>query len=309
MIALLLPSLCLLPLLLASPVSEQRARTRLPEFSTSALPRQSQHPKKLVLPRRLERNTKLYVTQERPPLDFTDTATAGRTPDVKRAPLSRMKRGYTPSEAVLGMYNAFNDRNAKLASSFLTEDCLYEDLLLGPATICRGKKAFEEALRYHPAFVMGELDKYLPFKAPDFHLVVDSVAEGEDSGRVEHMNNAHIQHQLCVFVFLTVGVEWHVEVNRKPFPMGRGLTQARICSRTGKICRVVDIAEVQQLIEEKRRAPWRVIGLFTAPLVQFLFRPYVNFKVPWLKHNHQPRPQPKPVVVPVNPRLPKRHRG
>jgi len=277
MIALLLPSLCLLPLLLASPVSEQRARTRLREFSTSALPIQSQHPKKLVLPRRLERNTKLYVTQERPPLDFTDTATAGRTPDVKRAPLSRMKRGYTPSEAVLGMYNAFNDRNAKLASSFLTEDCLYEDLLLGPATICRGKKAFEEALRYHPAFVMGELDKYLPFKAPDFHLVVDSVAEGEDS----------------------VGVEWHVEVNRKPFPMGRGLTQARICPRTGKICRVVDIAE----------APWRVIGLFTAPLVQFLFRPYVNFKVPWLKHNHQPRPQPKPVVVPVNPRLPKRHRG
>mmetsp|Transcript_20803 Transcript_20803/g.34167 ORF Transcript_20803/g.34167 Transcript_20803/m.34167 type:complete len:148 (+) Transcript_20803:588-1031(+) len=90
---------------------------------------------------------------------------------------------------------------------------------------------------------MGEIDKYLPFKAPDFHLVVDSVAEGWDS----------------------VGVEWHVEVNRKPFPLGRGLTQARICPRSGKICRVVDIAE----------APWRVIGLITAPLVQFLFRPYI----------------------------------
>eukprot|EP00466_Bigelowiella_natans_P005916 jgi/Bigna1/140840/aug1.58_g15548 len=144
---------------------------------------------------------------------------------LERAKIPKAKGGYTPSEAILGMYNAFNNRNATAASAFLTEDCLYEDLLLGPATICRGKKAFEAALRYHPAFIMGEIDKYLPFKAPDFHLVVDSVAEGWDS----------------------VGVEWHVEVNRKPFPLGRGLTQARICPRSGKICRVVDIAEVVEM--------------------------------------------------------------
>mmetsp|Transcript_29314 Transcript_29314/g.40864 ORF Transcript_29314/g.40864 Transcript_29314/m.40864 type:complete len:148 (+) Transcript_29314:120-563(+) len=119
---------------------------------------------------------------------------------------------------------------------------------------------------------MGEIDKFLPFKAPDFHLVVDSVAEGWDS----------------------VGVEWHVEVNRKPFPLGRGLTQARMCPRSGKICRVVDIAE----------APWRVIGLITAPLVQFLFRPYIatlgSTKAGY-KIVRQQQGQVSPSVVPVLP--------
>jgi len=150
----------------------------------------------------------------------------------------------SPGEAIRGLYAAFNARNATLASEFLTDDCLYEDLLLGPATICRGRKAFENALRLHPAFVMDYMGKNMPFlDLPDLQLVVDSVAEGD----------------------LAVGVEWHVEVNRKPFPLGRGLSQARICSKTGKIKRVVDIAE----------APWRVIGLITAPLLNFLFRPYV----------------------------------
>jgi len=51
---------------------------------------------------------------------------------LERAKIPKAKGGYTPSEAILGMYNAFNNRNATAASAFLTEDCLYEDLLLGP---------------------------------------------------------------------------------------------------------------------------------------------------------------------------------
>ena len=44
-----------------------------------------------------------------------------------------------------------------------------------------------------------------------------------------------------------------------PFPLGRGLSQAKVCVETGKIERVVDIAE----------APWRIIGVALLPLIQF----------------------------------------
>ena len=94
---------------------------------------------------------------------------------------------------------------------------------------------------------------------PELTLEIDSIAEGEN----------------------TVGVEWHVQFageegfrkaessllvqlkrdqfrtsysgryGESAFPLGRGLSQARVCTRSGKIERVVDIAE----------APWRVIGL------------------------------------------------
>eukprot|EP00469_Lotharella_globosa_P005508 CAMPEP_0167791364 /NCGR_PEP_ID=MMETSP0111_2-20121227/11898_1 /TAXON_ID=91324 /ORGANISM="Lotharella globosa, Strain CCCM811" /LENGTH=214 /DNA_ID=CAMNT_0007684031 /DNA_START=231 /DNA_END=875 /DNA_ORIENTATION=- len=153
------------------------------------------------------------------------------------------KEVLSSGEAIRGLYAAFNERNASLASAYLTDDCLYEDLLLGPATICRGKQAFENALNYHPAFVMHKMSKWMPFDIPEVKLIVDSVAEGPS----------------------TVGVEWHVEMDDKPFPMGRGLTQAHLDPATGKISRVVDIAE----------APWRVIGLIMAPLLNFLFRPYM----------------------------------
>lgn len=55
----------------------------------------------------------------------------------------------------------------------------------------------------------------------------------------------------------TVGVEWHVQCGATAFPLGRGLSQARVCTQTGKIERVVDIAE----------APWRVIGLIALPFI------------------------------------------
>ena len=47
-------------------------------------------------------------------------------------------------------------------ASFLTEDCVYEDLLLGPSTVCRGRDAFVNALRFHPAFVSNKLLKDSP---------------------------------------------------------------------------------------------------------------------------------------------------
>jgi hypothetical protein len=143
----------------------------------------------------------------------------------------------TPAQAIRGLYAAFNARDAACAGSFLTDDCVYEDLLLGPATVCRGKEAFMTALSFHPAFVSSRLFDGLPFAnlLPELTLEVDSIAEGKD----------------------TVGVEWHVQVGASAFPLGRGLSQARLCATTGKIERVVDIAE----------APWRVIGLLVLPFI------------------------------------------
>ena len=145
-----------------------------------------------------------------------------------------------PSQAILGLYAAFNARDEACVASFLTDDCVYEDLLLGPATVCRGKQAFMNALRFHPAFVSSRVFSRLPFAdlLPALTLEVDSIAEGQD----------------------TVGVEWHVQCGDRAFPLGRGLSQARVCTETGKIQRVVDIAE----------APWRVIGLLALPLINLV---------------------------------------
>ena len=153
-----------------------------------------------------------------------------------------------PSQAIKGLYAAFNARDAACVASFLTEDCVYEDLLLGPATVCRGREAFMGALRFHPAFVSSGLFDRLPFAKdllPDLTLEVDSIAEGVD----------------------TVGVEWHVQVGDSAFPLGRGLSQARVCTKTGKIERVVDIAE----------APWRVIGLIALPFITLVQRAMAAF--------------------------------
>jgi len=93
------------------------------------------------------------------------------------------------------------------------------------------------ALQFHPAFVSSKLFRGLPFAEllPALTLEIDSIAEGVD----------------------TVGVEWHVDCGESAFPLGRGLSQAQVCRRTGKIKRVVDIAE----------APWRVIGLVAQPFI------------------------------------------
>ena len=136
-----------------------------------------------------------------------------------------------PRDAIRGLYKAFNDRDAPRVASLLAEDVVYEDLLLGASTICRGRESFSQALAFHPAFLSAQLG--LPMGR--LELVVDDVAcDGERS----------------------VGVEWHVELNGEPFPLSRGLSLATI-NAAGELERVVDIAE----------APWRVVGLVVRPLL------------------------------------------
>lgn len=150
----------------------------------------------------------------------------------------------TPRLMITQLYEAFNERDAESVSALLSDDVLhaprrpscvsilsakwrrYEDLLLGDTTICRGKEAFRKALQWHPAFAfsLGRLD-----------VVVDRVAcDGERS----------------------VGVEWHVEWNGLPIPLGRGLSLATLDDQR-KLDRVVDICE----------APWRTVGLFVRPFL------------------------------------------
>jgi len=176
------------------------------------------------------------IRLERTPLRYSNgvASTTGPVFNADNLPAGEVLR---PAQAIKGLYAAFNARDAEAVASFLTDDCVYEDLLLGPATVCRGKEAFMNALSFHPAFVSSQLLDGLPFTdlLPELTLEIDSIAEGAD----------------------TVGVEWHVQVGSNAFPLGRGLSQAKVCTETGKIERVVDIAE----------APWRVIGLFALPFI------------------------------------------
>ena len=156
-------------------------------------------------------------------LKYADASLASTTGPVFSADDLPEGQILSPAQAIKGLYAAFNARDAACVASFLTDDCVYEDLLLGPATVCRGKDAFMAALQFHPAFVSSRLLDGLPFSnlLPALTLEVDSIAEGID----------------------TVGVEWHVQCGDAAFPLGRGLSQARVCTQTGKIERVVDIAE------------------------------------------------------------------
>ena len=229
----------------------------------------------------------LSATAPVPPPDVAPPPAASTTtpssipvppPDLP-ASLETCSQPLKPGQAIRGLYRAFNSRDAEAAASYLTEDCVYEDLLLGPYTVCRGRQAFCDALKFHPAFVSAQFFSELPFASllPDLTLEVDSVAEGVD----------------------TVGVEWHVQLGDQPFPLGRGLSQASVDPATGKIVsarrarpdcararhrdrdrprptasraqsRVVDIAE----------APWRVIGTLLVPALAF-----AEVATGWLKTN------------------------
>jgi len=237
------------------PVIDRRRALRTAAKLVEVLEHAKPKARKLNLKMQSSSSLKLPMEEDIAPVEAVSSQSYSRRRDVRAdaegisspRPVPKAKH-LSPGEAVRGMYAAFNNRNASAAADYLTEDCLYEDLLLGPATICRGRQAFENALNLHPAFVLDrvyeKLQKDFPalnFKPPRLKLIVDSVAEGQNS----------------------VGVEWHVELgDKKPFPMGRGLTQAHMCPKTGKIVRVVDIAE----------APWRVVGLLTAPLISIFIR-------------------------------------
>jgi ketosteroid isomerase-like protein len=157
-------------------------------------------------------------------------AEAGPALEAEAGPALEAER-VRPRDAIRALYKAFNDRDAPRVASLLAEDVVYEDLLLGASTICRGRESFSQALAFHPAFLSAQLG--LPMGR--LELVVDDVAcDGERS----------------------VGVEWHVELNGEPFPLSRGLSLATI-NAAGELERVVDIAE----------APWRVVGLVVRPLL------------------------------------------
>ena len=157
-------------------------------------------------------------------------AEAGPALEADAGPALEAER-VRPRDAIRSLYKAFNDRDAPRVASLLAEDVVYEDLLLGASTICRGRESFSQALAFHPAFISAQLG--LPMGR--LELVVDDVAcDGERS----------------------VGVEWHVELNGEPFPLSRGLSLATI-NAAGELERVVDIAE----------APWRVVGLVVRPLL------------------------------------------
>ena len=138
-----------------------------------------------------------------------------------------------PSAQMARLYEAFNRFDAEGVADLMADDGVYEDLLLGETTICRGKAMLTKALRWHPAFLLQDLI--------DVRVVVDDYAcDGHER----------------------VGVEWHVQISDQRLPLGRGLTHARIDPETGKLLRVVDICE----------APWRVVGLLFVRPVLLIFR-------------------------------------
>jgi hypothetical protein len=53
-----------------------------------------------------------------------------------------------------------------------------------------------------------------------------------------------------------IGIEWQAMIGDKELPLGRGLSQVRICPHTGKIERVTDMSE----------AAWRMLGMLVKPL-------------------------------------------
>ncbi|KAH8053239.1 hypothetical protein JL720_14718 [Aureococcus anophagefferens] len=98
-------------------------------------------------------------------------AEAGPALEAEAGPALEAER-VRPRDAIRGLYKAFNDRDAPLVASLLAEDVVYEDLLLGASTICRGRESFSQALAFHPAFLSAQLG--LPMGR--LELVVDDVA-------------------------------------------------------------------------------------------------------------------------------------
>lgn len=91
--------------------------------------------------------------------------------------------------SVLGFYRAFNLRNLERLGDFITDDCIYEDLLLGQVTVISGKRKLLDTLRFHPAFCSVRLAEYglewLAGMVPDISLQVLSLTEGDGVVGVE----------------------------------------------------------------------------------------------------------------------------
>jgi len=171
-------------------------------------------------------------------------ATSGRRGRAEAVRTADVGRSVSEKEAcsigcvVEELYDMFNRCDANGTAACFVEDVVYEDLLLGSSTIVESREDFRKLIQSHPVFLGYRACKAAGLPPPDVRVVVDGISE--DLAR------------------RTVGVEWHVEVNGDPLGLGRGISFFRICPTTGLIKRAVDIAE----------APWRVIGLLVAPILQ-----------------------------------------
>jgi len=138
------------------------------------------------------------------------------------------------------MYDNFNSCDADGTAACFTVDVVYEDLLLGNATIVESREDFRELIQSHPVFVGRRICEQLHINPMNLEVKVDNISED--------------------VVRNTVGVEWHVEIDGEPLGLGRGLSFMHICPRTGLIRHAVDIAE----------APWRAVGLLFSPFARSL---------------------------------------
>jgi len=163
------------------------------------------------------------------------TSKAAVTMIAAPAALRRAVPETAGGEAILGFYDAFNLRDLDGLGQFITDDCVYEDLLLGAATTISGKQNLLDTLRFHPAFAAQDFSVPLMGRIPPITLQVAQMVEGGDN---------------------IIGIEWQAMIGDKELPLGRGLSQVRICPHTGKIERVTDMSE----------AAWRMLGMLVKPL-------------------------------------------
>lgn len=136
------------------------------------------------------------------------------------------------------LYDNFNRCDVDGTTACFTDDVVYEDLLLGNATVVESREDFRELIQTHPVFLARRACVALRLPPLDIAVRVDGISEDSRAK--------------------SVGVEWHVEFGGEKLPLGRGLSFMRVCPRTGLICRAVDIAE----------APWRVVGILLAPVAR-----------------------------------------
>ena len=61
--------------------------------------------------------------------------------DAELQALEAGHRHATPKQQIRALYDAFNARDGPAVAALLADDVVYEDLLLGESTICRGKAA------------------------------------------------------------------------------------------------------------------------------------------------------------------------
>ncbi|XP_042439533.1 uncharacterized protein LOC122024880 isoform X2 [Zingiber officinale] len=106
----------------------------------------------------------------------------------------------TAADVVKDFYGGINCRDFLAVESLIAEDCVYEDLVFAQPFV--GRKAILEFFK-----------KFTKTTSTDLQFVIDDISK-EDS--------------------LAVGVTWHLEWRRKPFPFSKGCSFYRFEVREGK---------------------------------------------------------------------------